>query len=191
MRERSHQRPPVLIIIGGFAGTGKTAISKRLSTEFCIPRLGSDTLGRTIKRSMGVNNSDAYRIGYDVLFRLSEEFIRSGVSTILDLTMGWGFQWQHVDDIIRRYPQTVFVPIVLRCPLVTCIERARQRHASNPDHYDPPEVYTTDPKNLRIWKYLDHLNRPEIHPIDASGDLDQVYETVRALVSAHLNTHRT
>ena len=191
MCKRSHQPPPALVIIGGFAGTGKTAISRRLSAEFSIPRLGSDTLGRTIKGSAGIKNGDAYRIGYDVLFRLCEEYVMAGVSTVLDLTMGWEFQWQHVDDIIRRYPQTVFVPIILCCPFATCIERTRQRHASNPDHYDPPEVYTADPKNTRIWEYLEHLDRPEIHLVDASGDLDQVYEKVLALVTAPLNTHRT
>ena len=190
MRKRSHQRSPALVIIGGFAGTGKTAISKRLSAEFSIPRLGSDTLGRTIKRSAGIKNGDAYRIGYDVLFRLCEEFVMAGVSTVLDLTMGWAFQWQHVDNIIRRYPQTVFVPIILCCPFATCIERTRQRHASNPEHYDPPEVYTADPKNLRILEYLEHLDRPDICPVDASGELDQVCETVIALVAARLKTHR-
>jgi len=49
------QKPksPALIIVGGFAGTGKTAISRRLSAELGIPRLGSDTLGRTINTSLG------------------------------------------------------------------------------------------------------------------------------------------
>ena len=81
---------PALIIVGGFAGTGKTTVSRRLSAELSIPRLGSDTLGRTIKGSQALNGADvnAYWIAYEVLFRLCEEFIQSGVSTILDLTLG-------------------------------------------------------------------------------------------------------
>ena len=92
----SSDNPTVLIIIGGFAGTGKSTVSKRLAAELRFPRLGSDLLGRAIKTSAGVkyDQLDAYRLAYDLLFQLGETFIQSGVSTILDLTMGWEFQWQ-------------------------------------------------------------------------------------------------
>jgi len=181
---------PELIIVGGFAGTGKTAISKRLSAELGIPRLGSDTLGRTIKNSIEIQNGkvDAYWIAYEVLFRLCEEFIQSGVSTILDLTMGWEFQWQHVDSIMRQYPQTLFLPIILRCPHEKCIERVRQRYEANPAYYDPPGVYMTEPKNLRIWEFLERLNRPTIYFVDAGRPHNEVYEQVREYVSPRLNS---
>jgi predicted kinase len=99
---------PALIVIGGFAGTGKTAVSRRLSAELRIPRLGSDTLGHIIRDSAGIKSGevDSYWIAYEVLFHLCEEFIASGVSAVLDLTMGWEFQWQHLDSIVRRHPHT-------------------------------------------------------------------------------------
>jgi predicted kinase len=179
------QRPQAaLIVVGGFAGTGKSTISRRLSGEFHIPRLGSDTLGRTLKDSLGSQRDeiDAYRLAYDLLFRLGEEFIQSGVSVILDLTMGWEFQWHHVDSIVRRYPWTLFLPIILCCPYETCIARIRQRHEANPDYYDPPELYQTEPKILGIWGYLDRLDRPDVHFVDAAGPHDEVYEAVKRYV---------
>ena len=182
MRKRSHQRSPALVIIGGFAGTGKTTISKRLSAELSIPRLG-----RTIKNSAGTKSGDAYRIAYDVLFRLGEDLIQSGVSAILDLTMGWEFQWQHVDSIIHRYPKMVFIPIILRCPHATCIERTQQRHRANPEHYDPPEIYETEPKNRSIWKFLARLDRSDIHWVDVDRSYDKVYEEVREYISTQLD----
>ncbi|MFN8453403.1 MAG: AAA family ATPase [Anaerolineae bacterium] len=179
---------PALIIIGGFAGTGKTAISRRLSVELNFPRLGSDTLGRTIKNSVGIKKGevDAYWIAYELLFRLSEEFIQAGVSTILDLTMGWEFQWQHVDNIICQYPKTLFLPLILRCSYEQCIERVRQRHKTKSDYYDPVEVYTTEPKNIRIWEFLAQLNRPDIYFVDASQSPQEVYETVKEYVLTQL-----
>ena len=116
-----------MIVIGGFAGSGKTAVSRRLSAELRIPRLGSDVLGRTIRDSAGTKGDavDAYWIAYDVLFRLCEEFVRSGVSAVLDLTMGWEFQWQHVDTIARSCPRTTVLPIILHCPHEVRIERIR------------------------------------------------------------------
>lgn len=58
-----------LIIVGGFAGAGKTTVSRCLATELYFPRLGADTLGRTIKQSAGVKGGqvDAYWIAYDLL----------------------------------------------------------------------------------------------------------------------------
>lgn len=187
--DENEDRSPALVVIGGFAGTGKTAISRRLSVELGIPRLGSDTIGRTIKSCAGIKNTevDAYWIAHEVLFRLCEEFIQSGVSTILDLTMGWGFQWQHVDSIAHRFPQTLLLPIILRCPYEKCIERIRQRHLMDPEYFDPPELYLTEPKILRIWEFLGGLNRPNIHFVDADRPQDEVYEDVRKYISIQLN----
>ena len=69
-KDKQKYPSPALIVIGGFAGTGKTAVSRRLASELSIPRLGSDTLGRTIKNSIGIKNGevDAYWTAYELLF---------------------------------------------------------------------------------------------------------------------------
>ena len=104
--------------------------------------------------------------------------------------MGWEFQWQQVNSIARQYPRTLFLPVILRCPYGACIERVRQRYEANPEHYDPPEVYTTETKNIRIWEYLTALDRPGIHFVDASPPHDEVYEQVREYVLAQLESVR-
>jgi predicted kinase len=179
---------PILIIIGGFAGAGKTEISKRLANELGIPRLGSDTIGRAIKNSTGVGNAQAkaYWIAYDVLFSLCEEFVQSGVSVILDLTMGWEFQWKQMDGIVNKNPQISFLPIILRCPYATCIERTRRRYGAAPGQYDPPEVYEMEPKNRRIWDFLTRLDRSEVRFVSSDRPHDEVYEEVRKYVSTVL-----
>mgnify|MGYP000408210408 CR=1 FL=1 len=178
-----HIHQSALILIGGFTGTGKSAISRCLSAELRIPRLGSDTIGRVIKQSEGIKDGDAYWIAYDVLFALCEEFVQSETPVILDMTMGWAFQWQKVNDILAQHPCTRFLSIILRCPLETCIERVRQRYAADPAYYDPPEVYTTEPKQRAIWEYLSQFDRsPEVHFVDADGPFEEVYTEVKLLV---------
>ena len=171
---------PLLIAIGGFAGTGKTAVSKRLSADFRIPRLSSDTIGHTIKDSAATkgNDIDAYWLAYELLFKLCEDFIQSGISVILDLSLGWPFHWQKLDGILERHPSSIFLPIIFRCPREQCIERIRSRHQARSDHYDPPHVYTSDQKHLDIWRFLQELNRPEAYFVDATGPEDDVYEAV-------------
>lgn len=169
---------PTLIVLGGFAGTGKTTLAKRLSSELGFPRLGSDSIGRTIRRSEGLEGAtaNAYWIAYDVLFALCEEFLRSGVSVIVDTNMGWAFQWQRLDSIKERNPKIVFLPIVLRCPREICLKRIQMRHTESPAYYDPPELFVTDPKILRVWDFLENLNRPDLHVVDAARPLDEVYQ---------------
>ena len=85
MSEKERNRTSALIVIGGFAGAGKTAVSRRLSAELHVPRLASDTIGRTIRRSAGVKNGrvDAYWIAYEVLFGLCEEATDVALTQVL------------------------------------------------------------------------------------------------------------
>jgi hypothetical protein len=89
---------------------------------------------------------------------LCEEFVQACVSVILDLNLGWVFQWRHLDTIRECHRQAIVLPIVLRCPREICLERTRQRHVADPGHYDPPAVYTTDPKMLKVAEFLDQLD---------------------------------
>jgi predicted kinase len=145
---------PSLIVVGGSAGSGKTTIAKRLSSELVIPCLGSDTLGRAIRESESFQGSgtDAYRIGYAVLWRLCEEFVRSGVSVIVDTNMGWDLSWQAVDAIRGRCPEIVFLPTILSCPRAVCLERINQRHVSDPRRR-PGEWFTQGEANA-FWTIL-------------------------------------
>ena len=89
-------------------------------------------------------------IAQDVLFTLCGEFLASGVSTILDLNLGWAFQWECLDAIAREQPDAVLLPILLRCAHAICLEPIRRRHAERPDRYDPPEVFTTDERMVAV-----------------------------------------
>ena len=174
----------VLIAIGGFPGAGKTTICRRLSNEFNLPCLSSDTIGRAITESKGIRDSgaDAFRIAYDVLFRLCEEFVQSSATVILDLTLGWDFHWRRLDDILNRHPRTLFLPVILRCSYEQCMERVRERHNAMPDVYAAPVYFQDEPKVRDIWDYLEAIDRPEIRFVDARGDEDQVYRAVKQCV---------
>jgi thymidylate kinase len=173
-----------LIAIGGFPGTGKTTICRRLSSDLNLPCLSSDTIGRAITESTGIGDSgiDAFRVAYDVLFRLCEEFVQSSASMILDLTLGWDFHWRRLDEILGRHPRTLFLPVILRCPHEQCIERIRTRYMAMPDVYEEPEYYTGEQRVLEIWDFLQALKRPEIRFVDADREEDQVYHEVKQYV---------
>jgi len=174
-----HQQYPavmILLVIGGVAGTGKSVLATRLARELTIPRLNSDVIGGTIRNSLGnaLEAGKAFSAGYAVLFTLAEEFLTAGSSVIIDTNMGWEFQWQHVDGIASRHPEVDTVHIVLRCPREICLERIATRHDVDSDQASVEQMLRL-PHFARIWTYLEDLNRPDVHIIDASGSPDQTY----------------
>jgi len=182
-----------LIAIGGFPGSGKSVLAKYLSTEFSIPRLGSDTFGRGIKNSGGVMNGeiDAYWIAYDLIFDLCEEFLQSGLSVILDLNMGRAFHWDFLDEIIQKHPHVIFLPFILRCPRQLCMERVQRRHEKKPDYYEPPGQFTSEENLSSIEDFLNKLNRRDIHFIDATKKQLAVQEEVMRCISNRLDNRTT
>ena len=183
----SHQ--PALIVLGGFPGSGKTTMTRRLACDWHLPRLASDMLGQTISASEALQGSgiNAYWIAYEVLFALCAEFLRSGLSVVLDLTLGWAFHWRELDALTDQNPAVLLVPIILHCPRDLCLERTQQRYVENPTQYDAPDVYRTDPKILAAGDYLDALDRPDIHRIDASRSADAVYRDVSHYLAMRLS----
>lgn len=175
---------PMLIVLGGFAGVGKTTLSRRLSAELGIPRLGSDDLIRIVRRSWPLANrpSDAGWVALDVFFDLAEDFLRTGLSVILDNNMGEAWRWQRLDGIRDRHPEIWFLPIVLRLPIETCVARMRGRHADDPDNELAAEAIMAEPRHVRKWEFVETLDRPEVCFVDANRRMDVLYDEVKRLI---------
>jgi len=182
---------PFLIVFGGAPGTGKTTVSRRLAADRRLPRLGADAIGRTIRTSQALTDPtiDAQWIAHDVLFQLSEELLQAGVSAILDMNLGWAFQWARLDLLRARYPAVRILPIVLRCPRSICLARIRARHAGDPAYEGSPQQFVTNPLILHVWAFLDQLDRPDMHVVDAGGDEEAVYGVVTRYLQAQLMIH--
>jgi adenylate kinase family enzyme len=175
--------------LGGFPGAGKTTMAKRLSAAWRIPRLSSDMLGQIIAASNALKQTsvDAYWIAYDVVFGLCTEFLTTGVSTILDINMGWAFQWQQLDALKHQHPDVRWLPILLQCSREICLQRIGHRYADDPAAASPPEIYTTTPHILNVWSFLERLNRPDTYVIDAGRPLDEVYADIAQYLAQQIS----
>jgi predicted kinase len=173
-------RSPNLIVLGGYPGSGKTSLACRLAAEFHYPRLSSDLIGRTIVQSHGLQSplSNPTWIAYDVVFDLCAEFLQAGVPTILDINMGWSFQWQRLDELRLCTHNLMYSILILHCPRELCHSRLMQRNKRAPQA-EVVDLAQLEPRFSEMWQFFEQLNRPDIHIIDAARPLDEVYQDVR------------
>lgn len=171
---------PTLVVVGGFPGSGKSVVARRLARTLSVPRLCSDTTGGAVRRAMpdSLASGEAFRAGYEVLFTLAEEFLRDGCSVVADLSMGWDFQWHRVDAIARAVPEATVVPVILQCPYEVCVERVRSRHAEAGDDPAATDRFMAQPQLPGVWAYLEDLDRHDVVWVDGDQEPQKVYRDV-------------
>lgn len=175
---------PMLIVVGGFPGAGKSLIAGRLSRELSLPLLGSDTIGGMIRDALRgkAESPDAFRAGYELLFTLAETFLGSGCSVVVDTNMAWEFQWQRLDAIVENSPGVSFLPVILRCPRDVAVHRVTGRYEADGSRSTAEEILGRHP---HVWDYLEQLDRPDVRVVDAALEPELVYAQARRYVHDH------
>lgn len=175
MNETSRTPAPMLIAIGGFPGSGKSTLAKRLSQELRIPRFGSDFFGRTLLESKELlkDETKAFWLGYEMLFKCAQEQLSRGVSVILDMSFGLDFQWRKLDSIVERSEHVVPIPIIIKVEKSVCENRIQSRYEANPECYDPSSSFMAK-RFDDMWEYLESLDRKDIYIVDGMLEIDEV-----------------
>lgn len=119
---------PVIATVGGLPGAGKSTVSRQAASELSLPLVASDTLGRAAVRGAGatsarVSSSDCFRIGYDVLFAIVDEYASVGLDVLVEMSMGWQFQWDRLNEIADKRRASSVV-LFLDASVETCSANA-------------------------------------------------------------------
>ncbi len=136
LADRSAERlgPPILLVVRGLSGTGKSTLAAALSESLGCGCLQSDKLRRQL---FGAPTSDANfntgrysaenrQVVYDNLFRLAEEQLSHGLSVILDGTFLTSESRRRAIQLASIH-QAVPVLVTCTCPSSLAIERIRDR----------------------------------------------------------------
>ena len=167
---------PLLVVVGGLPGTGKTTIARGLATHLSAVHLRVDTVEQVLRRAPG-GPADLTDLGYRVLYALALDNLQLGHWVIADavnpvpLTRG---AWRAVAEAARA----AFVEIELVC--------------SDPaEHRRRVERRAADIPGLELPTWQDVLDR-EYHPwqptvrIDTAGVSadDSIREAITAVMHA-------
>ena len=99
------QRKPVMIILSGAPGSGKTTLAKKLADYLRLPHIPRDDVLRGIEMTQGrgINRGGE---GIQVYFGVLQALLRSGVSIVTDGTLYRGLSDK---DIRERFLPVAFV----------------------------------------------------------------------------------
>ncbi len=107
---------PLLIIITGLPGTGKTSLGKKISAKFQLPLICKDDIKEILFDSLGYQDRAwSQKIGgasYDLLYHLTAENLRAKKSIIIETNFDPRFAKQKILALKKKYD---FKVIQLRC----------------------------------------------------------------------------
>jgi predicted kinase len=176
---------PTLIVIGGFAGAGKTTVVAELSKKYNYPVFSSDVLNDALRPALHISSKEVSPIAYQVLWHLVRKQLSAGTTVIVDAHMAAAHIWDSLDALKQEMPGVIVIPIILQATLETHRIRIEERGRTNTEHLNLGGDMLVD--ILFKYEYIENLKRPDLIRIDANGTLQEVYAAADALIQEKLS----
>lgn len=180
-------KKPTLIIIGGFAGAGKTTIATKLASDYNYAVFSSDAINDALRDALGKSFKEVSPTAYKVLWHLVERQLKLGTTVIIDTHMVAAHVWESLDELKKDMPNIEVLPIILQATLDTHRTRIEERGRTNKEHLNLGGDKLDDV--LFKYEFVEKLQRPDLIRVDANGELDEVYASVENVIREHQNSN--
>jgi predicted kinase len=155
--------PPLLVVVTGPPGSGKTTIAGRVRDLTGLPLIAKDAIKERLGEELGVTErADSKQLGaavFGLMGDLMRELLEHGVSFVLEGNFSAAYPL--FDDM----PPARIVQIHVTAPRDVLLERMRERDAErHPVHYDAEAAD----------EIVERLQRGEWEPLPLGGELIRV-----------------
>lgn len=174
-------KKPTLIIIGGFAGAGKTTIATKLASDYNYAVFSSDTINDALRDALNKSFKEVSPTAYKVMWHLVKKQLKLGVTVIVDAHMSAAHIWDSLDELKKDMPDIKVLPIILQATLDTHRTRIEERGRTNKEHLNLGGDKLDDV--LFKYEFVEKLQRPDLIRVDANGTPDEVYASVEKIIN--------
>ncbi len=188
---------PLLVIVNGRPGTGKTTLSKRLATDLHLPVFSRDGFFETLYDTLDCqSNGSPPRLGhtaYALLYDVAGSILAAGQSLVIEAF--FGNSTLRTADLLRLQRATDFEPlqIVCRADGEVLIKRILARHTLDRHKGHQDLQWIEENKELL-------LHGPPLTPLALAGPIIEIdtttptsfdYDGLLQLVQAALSRTRS
>jgi predicted kinase len=166
---------PVLVLVSGLPGTGKTHFSKELSKILPFVTLESDVLRRVLNKNPDHSKPESKRL-FSAIHSLCERLLSEGSSVIADATNLTEKHRQHFYDISDRTGVKLVIAQITAAPQIVKgrLEKREKEFINNSDA--DWQVYK------RMEKSVDKIRRKHYSldtSVDYSNILNEIVEEIK------------
>jgi aminoglycoside phosphotransferase family enzyme/predicted kinase len=179
---------PLVLVVGGLSGTGKTTLARKLAHELGAELLRSDVIRQSLFDTRNAPQETGIDVGryrpelrehvYSELFRIASDLHRERVSVILDATFSTTDALHRARSVASNQ-NAVFLAIECCCRPEVAHDRIRQRQKSGQDASEArPEIHDQQRLNWQPWPAeIPHCRIDTEQPLTAQ--FDQVIQALR------------
>ncbi len=182
---------PLLIVVSGLPGTGKTTLARRISRSFDIPLISKDNIKERLFDELGTKDlAWSRKLGkasINILFHLIMVQLSARKSVIAESNFKQGISCQSLKEIINKHPCDV---IQLHCITDSKIlfkrflmrTDTKERHQGHSDQLTEQEMKEKDileaQKPLKIPGRLITFDTTDLRDVDYNSILNSLREVI-------------